>query len=68
MPFTKIDFVLPARVRMMFVPAAAMGGHGLMAPVFVCADPSGQNSMVVDVVNVTVRGEPAQRDRRCSVG
>ncbi len=37
----------------MLVPAAAMGGHGLMAPVFVCAEPSGQNSMVVDVVNVT---------------
>ena len=37
----------------MLVPAAAMGGHGLMAPVFVCAEPSGQNSMVVDVVSVT---------------
>jgi hypothetical protein len=30
-----------------------MGGHGFIAPVFVCAVPSGQNSIVVTVVNVT---------------
>src|SRR5689334_4945814 len=53
MPFTKIDRVLPLRVRTMFVPGDAIGGHGLMPPEFVCADPSGQNSIVVAVVNVT---------------
>ena len=52
MPFTKIDRVLPLRVKTMFVPGDAMGGHGLIPPEFVCADPSGQNSIVVAVVNV----------------
>ncbi len=56
MPFTKIDFVLPLRVRMMFVPGDAIGGHGFVPPVFVCADPSDQNSIVVDVVIVTSAG------------
>jgi hypothetical protein len=56
MPFTKIDFVLLPRVRMMFVPGDAIGGHGFVPPVFVCADPSAQNSIVVDVVIVTRSG------------
>src|SRR5688572_25137418 len=56
MPFTKIVFVLPFRVRMMLVPGDAIGGHGFVPPVFVCADPSGQNSIVVDVVMVTSAG------------
>ena len=47
MPFTKIDRVLPLRVSTMLVPGDAIGGHGLMPPVFVCAVPSGQNSIVV---------------------
>jgi hypothetical protein len=34
MPFTKIDRVFPARVRTIFVPGVAIGGHGLMPPVF----------------------------------
>ena len=32
MPFTRIDFVFPLRVRMMFVPGDEIGGHGFVPP------------------------------------
>ena len=55
-PFTVMVLVLPFRSRTMLVPVVAITGHGFVV-LAMCAEPSGQNSIVAAVWNVVSVGD-----------